>query len=75
VEKVMENYNRDHQRTRSLIGILKALRERHPDSPLMELLTSRLNAGPEMTDAELSERITRRLNAEVAEEPKGQKVG
>ena len=67
-QRAHEHYNRDPARIRSLLGILSALWERHPDRSLMELLTMICGQIPPLTDAELSDRITRRLNAELWEE-------
>jgi len=62
------SYDSDPARIRSLLRILEALWERHPNLQLMELLES---LGPTRPfDADLSDRITRRLNAELAEEMK-----
>jgi hypothetical protein len=65
-EKNKESYNSDPARIRSLLGILGAFWEQHPDLSLMDLLAFHLETTCKTTDAELSDRITRKLNAELA---------
>jgi uncharacterized protein YihD (DUF1040 family) len=64
-----KGYDTDPARIRSLCRVLEAYWERHSELQLMQLL-EKLMATWGMPDSKLSDALTRRLNAELADELK-----